>query len=67
MRESVNSSELSDRPATNGSSPGRDDADGTEFERFERLARQIVAVPKAEVDLQRKLAKRKTPTRSRRG
>ena len=57
--ESVNGSKPQ-RESANGSSPGQDDEDcGTEFERFERLTRQILSVPKDEVDRKRERAKRK--------
>jgi len=60
--ESVNGS----RPASsNGSGPSDDDnADGTEFDRFKHLTRQLLKVPKAELDRRREQAKSKTPARS---
>gem|GEM_PF-2616362 len=48
----------------NGTDPSDDDT-GTAFERFERLTRNLVRVPKAEIDMQRKKAERAKIARRR--
>ena len=50
---------MSDEPS-NGGDPSND---LTPFERFERLTKHLVSVPKSEVDARRKKAKAKRPTR----
>jgi hypothetical protein len=61
-----------EQPADNGSGPARakdseaDDGNLTPFERFERLTRHILSVPKSEIDKRVGDAKR-TSKRARRG
>jgi len=46
------------KQSANGSDPAKGDDGPTPFERFERLTREIVAVPKAEIDKRREKPKR---------
>jgi hypothetical protein len=48
----------------NGTDSSEDDTTGA-FERFERLTRQLVRVPKTEIDKQRKKAERAKARRAR--
>lgn len=55
----------SEQVSSNGSKPSDNDDDGgNAFERFEQLTRQIISVPKDEIDRRRERAKRKPKTRS---
>jgi len=45
------------KQSANGSDPAKDDGP-TPYERFERLTREIIAVPKAEIDKRREKPKR---------
>jgi hypothetical protein len=59
--ESHNGAHSDDNAALNGSAPSAEDgeADGTSFERFERLTRKVLSVTKDEADKKRERAKRK--------
>lgn len=61
------STRMAQDPASrNGAKPDSDEADNlTPFERFERLTRHVLSVPKAEIDKRRDQSKRsrtRTPT-----
>jgi len=46
-----------DEPSRNGSRPGDEADKQTPWERFERLARQVVRVPKSDIDEKREQEK----------
>ena len=47
----------------NGAEPVSDEADNlSPFERFERLTKQLLSVPKAEIDKQRQKSKKRAKT-----
>jgi len=60
--QSSNGGDPANRASANGSEPHNEDT-GNAFERFERLTRELVSVPKVELD--RRLARAKRAKRKR--
>lgn len=65
-QESANGSKPADAPPSGNDPDPADNGEGTPFQRFERLTRKLVSVPKTEVNQRLEQAKRKkraTPAR----